>query len=147
MRAIYELLASESYIAIDGTGIITKAEYSKTYYILVPCIDELVLINLDEMTILDSLDRSAENLFKVLKYSDIEEIQLEKGILDYKLNITSDGEKYNFIVQDSALSDFRMSGYYAGILSDSLKMVNWHSANIDRTIQFLKDIGDESNEK
>ena len=99
------------------------------------------------MTILDSLDRSAENLFKVLKYSDIEEIQLEKGILDYKLNITSDGEKYNFIVKDGALSDFRMSGYYAGILSDSLKMVNWHSANIYRTIQFLKDIGDESNEK
>ncbi|MGY3748674.1 hypothetical protein [Vagococcus acidifermentans] len=110
--------------------------FSNKFYVLQICENELVLAPFTNSVTIDI----EKDEVLVLPLSEIERVSIKESALNYVIDIETADSSLLLTVQQKELSDWRMSGYYAGIATSVFKMENWHAANLDETLNELREI-------
>ncbi|MGX6978702.1 hypothetical protein ACWN8V_05530 [Vagococcus elongatus] len=146
-KKIETVIKEMGFTPKEGRAIVVKYQsdnlsgkiasfFSGNYYVLLISEDEIVLVPFSNSVTTNI--KKKESL--VLPLSEIESISIKETGLNYTIDIKTADSSILLSAQQKELSDWRMSGYYAGVANSVFKLENWHAANLDRTLKELSTI-------
>ena len=135
---IEETVSLYGYEPIENRTILVSLEGE--FYGFQLCKNEVVLVNLEEDKVLNALQNlnDEKQFLTVIPYMEISKTKIEVSGIDYEIEIHS-SKKFVFLAQ-AKISGFRKSGWYAGLMSISQNMDNWHKENLERTLDAINNI-------
>ena len=104
---------------------------STEFFVLQICRDELVLVPLGRLDW--GLKKDAA---LVIPFSEIMDVEIKEAALNYHITIRTEKDVITLSAQQKELSALRSSGMLGGSLTEG----NWHSENLDSTLQMLQEI-------
>lgn len=119
--------------------------FSNEFFALQMCENSLVLFPFGRMSMMLKKDVALE-----IPYDCIHKVEVKEDMLNYRIELETDDGLISLSTQQKELSELRhsgtlsvgMSGFGSGITgSGELKKENWHRANLDATLEALKNIG------
>ena len=72
----------------------------------------------------------------VIPFSEIMDVEIKEAALNYHITIRTEKDVITLSAQQKELSALRSSGMLGGSLTEG----NWHSENLDSTLQMLQEI-------
>ena len=124
-----------SYAPADLSDAIVKfLGVSTEFLVLQICMEELVLIPLIPF---GQLDWGLKKVVALsIPFAEIIDVEIRESALNYRLTIKTKKDVITLSVQQKGLSTLRSSGILGGSLSEG----NWHSENLDGTLQALQEL-------
>ena len=121
-----------SYAPADLSDAIVKfLGVSTEFLVLQICREELVLIPFGK------LDWGLKkDVALSIPFAEIIDVEIRESALNYRLTIKTKKDVITLSVQQKGLSTLRSSGMLGGSLSEG----NWHSENLDGTLQALQEL-------
>lgn len=116
--------------------------FSNEFFALQMCTDSLVLLPFGRMSLMLKKDVALE-----IPYNTIHRVEIKEDLFNWRIELDTDEEPIALSAQQKELSEWRhsgtlsvgMSGFGSGLTGTGpLKMVNWHRANLDATLEALK---------
>lgn len=104
---------------------------STEFFALQICRDELVLVSFGRLDW--GLKKDAA---LVIPFSEIMDVEIKDTALNYHITIRTEKDVITLSAQQKELSALRSSGMLGGSLTEG----NWHSENLDSTLQMLQEI-------
>ena len=104
---------------------------STEFFALQICRDELVLVSFGRLDW--GLKKDAA---LVIPFSEIMDVEIKDAALNYHIKIRTEKDVITLSAQQKELSALRSSGMLGGSLTEG----NWHSENLDSTLQMLQEI-------
>ncbi|HIV51939.1 MAG TPA: hypothetical protein H9748_00415 [Candidatus Mediterraneibacter norwichensis] len=104
---------------------------STEFFALQICRDELVLVSFGRLDW--GLKKDAA---LVIPFSEIMDVEIKDAALNYHITIRTEKDVITLSAQQKELSALRSSGMLGGSLTEG----NWHSENLDSTLQMLQEI-------
>lgn len=104
---------------------------STEFFVLQICRDELVLVPFGRLDW--GLKKDAA---LVIPFSEIMDVEIKEAALNYHITIRTEKDVITLSAQQKELSALRSSGMLGGSLTEG----NWHSENLDSTLQMLQEI-------
>ncbi len=104
---------------------------STEFFVLQICRDELVLVPFGRLDW--GLKKDAA---LVIPFSEIMDVEIKEAALNYHITIRTEKDVITLSAQQKELSALRSSGMLGGSLTEG----NWHSENLDSTLQVLQEI-------
>lgn len=104
---------------------------STEFFVLQICRDELVLVPFGRLDW--GLKKDAA---LVIPFSEIMDVEIKDAALNYHITIRTEKDVITLSAQQKELSALRSSGMLGGSLTEG----NWHSENLDSTLQMLQEI-------
>lgn len=104
---------------------------STEFFVLQICRDELVLVSFGRLDW--GLKKDAA---LVIPFSEIMDVEIKDAALNYHITIRTEKDVITLSAQQKELSALRSSGMLGGSLTEG----NWHSENLDSTLQMLQEI-------
>ena len=104
---------------------------STEFFVLQICRDELVLVPFGRLDW--GLKKDAA---LVIPFSEIMDVEIKEAALNYHITIRTEKVVITLSAQQKELSALRSSGMLGGSLTEG----NWHSENLDSTLQMLQEI-------
>lgn len=124
-----------SYAPADLSDAIVKfLGVSTEFLVLQICMEELVLIPLIPFGKLDW--GLKKDVALSIPFAEIIDVEIRESALNYRLTIKTKKDVITLSVQQKGLSTLRSSGILGGSLSEG----NWHSENLDGTLQALQEL-------
>ena len=124
--------------------------FSNEYFALQMCKDSLVLLPFGRMSLMLKKDVALE-----IPYAKIRKVTITEDMLNWRIELDTKEGLIALSAQQKELSEWRhsgtlsvgMSGLGSGITgTDTLKISNWHRANLDATLADLKALPKEKEE-
>ena len=121
--------------------------FSNEFFALQMCKDSLVLLPFGRMFFMLKKDVALE-----IPYSSIHKVTVTEDLLNWRIELDTDEGLIALSAQQKELSEFRtsgtlsvgMSGLGSGIGgAGTLKVANWHRANLDATLAALKALSEQ----
>lgn len=124
--------------------------FSNEYFALQMCKDSLVLLPFGRMSLMLKKDVALE-----IPYAKIRKVTITEDMLNWRIELDTEEGLIALSAQQKELSEWRhsgtlsvgMSGLGSGITgTDTLKISNWHRANLDATLADLEALPREKEE-
>ena len=119
--------------------------FSNEFFALQMCENSLVLLPFGRISMMLKKDIALE-----IPYNCIHKVAVKEDMFNYRIELDTDDGLIALSTQQKELSEWRhsgtlsvgMSGFGSGIMGGGvLKKENWHRANLDATLEALKNIG------
>ena len=145
VKGLYETEKALFGIPVNGQ-ILTPNEY----FALQMCKDSLVLLPFGRMSLMLKKDVALE-----IPYAKIRKVTITEDMLNWRIELDTEEGLIALSAQQKELSEWRhsgtlsvgMSGLGSGITgTDTLKISNWHRANLDATLADLEALPREKEE-
>ena len=133
---VWEIIREAGFEPIENKSIIVSyapANLSDAIvrFVLQICRDELVLVPFGRLDW--GLKKDAA---LVIPFSEIMDVEIKEAALNYHITIRTEKDVITLSAQQKELSALRSSGMLGGSLTEG----NWHSENLDSTLQMLQEI-------
>ena len=143
-ETLWEIIKAAGYEPIENRSIVVSYASSnlsdaiikfftegKEFFVLQICREELVLIPFGK------LDWGLKkDVALSIPFAEIIDVEIRESALNYRLTIKTKKDVITLSVQQKGLSTLRSSGILGGSLSEG----NWHSENLDGTLQALQEL-------
>lgn len=130
-RQRYGKLSEKRVFADLSDAIVKFLGVSTEFLVLQICREELVLIPFGK------LDWGLKkDVALSIPFAEIIDVEIRESALNYRLTIKTKKDVITLSVQQKGLSTLRSSGILGGSLSEG----NWHSENLDGTLQALQEL-------
>lgn len=118
--------------------------FSNEFFALQMCENSLVLLPFGRMSMKLKKEVALE-----IPYTSIRRVQVREDVLNYRIELDTDGGLIALSTQQKGLNALRhsgtlsvgMSGFGSGVTSKGVtKRDNWHRANLDATLKSLQEL-------